>query len=289
MSAAGRESKWVLGINAVKGAAHRNMHANALMAHGMPGRGANAFGKRHLESVPRQIAFAAKGEGRKTDGQSGKGGESPKNANHKKPEKEGWLLWSPQGIYHFLDDMAYKGVEAGFAKLNAFAKMLGKKKDISRSKAAITAIAAGHAVDLAIKPVEDGGMAWGVDWGNVPGAVFALFMFGVGAAAWQILENAAAQEDAGAIKGMNEGQDFFRCLRFPFMIFASAAFAVAAFSESALALLDDGARYLGVSVFLYLLSNENGTGKKMKDALKQFVERIKAGLARKSQVGSGKG
>jgi hypothetical protein len=216
----------------------------------------------------------------------GNGAGSPQNG-----KKEGWPLWSPQKIYWLLDDLVYNAVETCYEKLNNLAGKLGKKKPIARGVAATLAVAIGNAPSLMMTPKLDGFGTNGTIWSHelgfrpdlLPGYAFIVCAAALGAAAMHIAGNAGEKLDG--VKPVSELLCFpLRVARLPVVAAAVAVTIGALLSENVAKGLSEAGIFAGTGAYLYLLSNSNGTGKKVKEALGKLMENLQAGLAQEDPV-----
>lgn len=261
--------------------AYRQMHHPPCTAHlRQPAKPVPAFGNRLIENVPGSCAFLGKGKGpegnRKGDKQSpesGKGWGDPKNGDG---NGEGWLLLSPHKVYWLIDDLVYYMIEAGYNGVNSIAEKLGKKKPIARWVSATGAFALGNFLEVATTPNPNGSYEWGITPGKLAPYLGITLLFALMAKTIELYKGEEAEGGENVLSGVDL---MLKWVRFPAVILTGTYVVGALFSENALTGLREAFGWAGVGTFFYLLSNENGTGKKVKAALGKAKEEFHAGLA----------
>lgn len=257
----------------------KTYHSPCTARAGLNANSVRVFGRRQFEDVSGPCAFLGKGKTPKKSQKMERQSPAFGNESGNPQNKNEWPLWSPHKVYWLIDDLVYYSVKAGYQKVNEIAKRLGKKKPVGRWVAATGAFVLGDILPAITIANPNGGYEWGGPNSEKLQAHLAMVgLFALIAKTGEVLKSWEEAVEGNTLSVMNISM---RITRFPVLIGAATVGAGALFSENPLSWLRLASTHLGIAALLYILSDENGTGKKVKAALGEWMEKSRAGLAEK--------
>lgn len=194
-----------------------------------------------------------------------------------KPKSKGpW--WSPRNAYWLIDDVVYTGVEKAYQGINWVAKKAGRKEGFGKEAVGVGTYLGGICLNAAYRIAQ------------TPGSALNHLVELAVCSSLAIPIAIRLKRENGKCNGLQSGvismeKMFLKVVRLPIAVLAVAMIALR-WSETSLPKmqLEEIPMAIGGTMFLYLLTGENGMWNRAKDAVNALMETVRAGLAQKKPV-----